>query len=74
MTNRARMNFSVRFITRRQNMPVPQNVQAELQNMTRGDKTVKRPVRLGDVREAYRKCSPIAVTSHTLASRDRSDR
>ena len=33
--------------------------------------TVKRPVRLGGVREAYRKCSRIAVTSHR---RDRSNR
>ena len=51
--------------TRRQNMPVWQNVQAELRNMTRGDKTSEKgpsltflaPVRLGGAREAYRKCS-----------------
>ncbi len=66
------MNFSVRFITRRQNMPVWQNVQAELRNMTRGDKTQEKgpsltflaPVRLGGAREAYRKCSRIRGRSN----------
>ena len=66
------MNFSVRFITRRQNMPVWQNVQAELRNMTRGDKTPEKgppltflaPVRLAGAREAYRKCFRIRGRSN----------
>ena len=53
-------------------MPVWQNVQEELRNMTRGDKTPEKgpsltflaPVRLGGAREAYRKCSRICGRSN----------
>ena len=69
VTNHARNEF---FGTRRQNMPAWQNVQAELRNMTQGDKTPEKgpsltflaPVRLGGAREAYRKCSCIRGRSN----------
>ena len=72
VTNRARTEFFGTFYNAATNMPVWQNVQAELRNMTRGDKTPGKgpsstflaPVRLGGAREAYRKCSRIRGRSN----------
>ena len=70
-----RMNFSLRFFhAATKHAGETKRAGRTSQYDTGWHKTVKRPVRLSGVREVYRKCSRIAVTSHTLARRDRSNR
>ena len=69
MTNRARNEFFGTFYNAATKLAgvTKNDVQAELRNMTRDDKTPEKgpsltflaPVRLGGAREAYRKCSCI---------------